>query len=245
MCESLEVQCMLNRHFNPLTKNNTSLENHWIPSDVALFNQSSPDWIILRGIKQLSVDISSVLYYCFLKEQQYSFYGGQQRPSSLKKGPSPWEKQWFTHTAGIPLGTLSWGTSTTLCWTIVLHTHTKMNLNFGYNKQPDHYHYGGSTTPVEEYATTRTKPPHSCVFNRLCTLMMTVEGTHLLLLTLSRWKPEGISQITCKTCLTLIQVTASLVCPLHISGPLVTLRHLPFATGGHVIALWHGHVQSG
>lgn len=106
MCESLEVQCMLNRHFNPLTKNYTSLKNHWIPSDVALFNQSSPDWIILRGIKQLSVDISSVLYYCFLKEQQYSFYGGQQRPSSLKKGPSPWEKQWFTHTAGIPLGTL-------------------------------------------------------------------------------------------------------------------------------------------
>lgn len=79
----------------------------------------------------------------------------------------------------------------------------------------------------------------------LFTLMMTVEGTDLILLTLSRWKPEGTSQITCKTCLTLIQVTASLVCPLPISGPLVTLRHLPFATGGHVIALWHGHVQSG
>ena len=42
-----------------------------------------------------------------------------------------------------------------------------MILNFGYNKQPYHYDYGGSTTPVEEYATTRTKPPHSCVFNSI------------------------------------------------------------------------------
>lgn len=42
-----------------------------------------------------------------------------------------------------------------------------------------------------------------------------------------------------------IQVTASLVYPLPILGPTITLRHLPFATGGHVIALWRGHVLNG
>lgn len=52
--------------FQPHNQKNTSLKNHWITSDVALFNQSSPDWIILKGIKQLSLDISSVLYYRFL-----------------------------------------------------------------------------------------------------------------------------------------------------------------------------------
>lgn len=42
-----------------------------------------------------------------------------------------------------------------------------------------------------------------------------------------------------------IQVTASLVYPLPIRGPTITLRHLPIATGGHVIALWRGHVRNG
>lgn len=46
-------------------------------------------------------------------------------------------------------------------------------------------------------------------------------------------------------CLRFIQATASLVYPLPIHGRTITLRHLPFATGGHVIALWRGRVLKG
>lgn len=37
----------------------------------------------------------------------------KKMPSTLKRAPSPSENAWFTHTVGVPLGKLSWETSTT------------------------------------------------------------------------------------------------------------------------------------
>ena len=80
--------------------------------------------------------------------------------------------------------------------------------------------------------------------------MMTVKGATFSLNHVPLFCPGGGSRAffilrVIPAYLWFTPVRASLVCPLPIPGPPFTLRHLPSTTGGHVIALWRGHVLSG
>lgn len=126
-------------------------------------------------------------------------------------------------------------------------TYTHKNRSKLWLQQTDQSNYWGLAASAKTYVTTRTTPSQSCVsFLLPVQLSMTAEGASFSPSHSPRTGGRAIFRLHVKPAyLWFVLATASLVCPLPIPGPPVTLRHLPFATGGHVIALWRGHVLSG